>query len=152
VAALRTEAAGHEDAVLKVRIKFSRQLGRVQNKEMAIQDNREEWELEQHTLTQQKEAHDEQMAQHSQALIERDSLLYALHKEVEMADTFQSFVGKEIGLDHVKDNKAFCYNRHYAMPIGFHLCCREAWTIRQRKGSRGHKQQSIHWDMICPRG
>lgn len=99
VAALRTEAAGHDEAVLKVRLKFSRQLARVQNKELSLQDNREEWEAEQMAWTKQKEAHEAVVAQHHQALLERDSLLDELNKQLEMANTFQNVVAKEIAFD-----------------------------------------------------
>ena len=99
VAQLRTEAAGHDEAVLKVRIKFSRQLGRVQTKEMTIEDNRQEWEMEQRTVQEQKKAHDDQVEQHQNAMLERDALMDLLNTEVEMADTFQAIVGKEVGFD-----------------------------------------------------
>ena len=99
VARLRTEAAGHDEAVLKVRVKFSRQLGRVQQKEMTLEDNREEWQTEQTTLRHQKEAHEQLVAQHQEAMLERNSLLDLLHQEVDMAETFQSIVAKEIGFD-----------------------------------------------------
>ena len=105
VASLRTEAAGHDEAVLKVRVKFSRQLGRVQHKEMTLEDNREEWETEQAALKQQKEAHELQVTQHEQELVERESLLALLHKEVEMAETFQAIVAKEIGFDVLGEDK-----------------------------------------------
>ena len=106
VASLRTEAAGHDEAVLKVRVKFSRQLGRVQHKEMTLEDNREEWETEQAALKQQKEAHELQVTQHEQELVERESLLALLHKEVEMAETFQAIVAKEIGFDVLGEDKS----------------------------------------------
>jgi hypothetical protein len=98
-AELRTEAAGHDESVLKVRVKFSRQLNRVQTKEMTIQDNREEWELEKKTFESQKEVHDREVAEHSEALLTRDQLLDSLKREIELADSFESIVSKEIGFE-----------------------------------------------------
>ena len=98
-AELRTEAAGHDESVLKVRVKFARQLNRVQKKEMTMNDNKEEWELEKTAYEANKERHDTEMNAHSEAMLARDKLLDALHKEIEMADTFESIVAKEIGFD-----------------------------------------------------
>lgn len=96
---LRTEAAGHDEAVLRVRVKFSRQLTRVQKKEATIQDNREEWDLEKRSYEASKERHDTEVTAHSEALLARDKLIEALNTEVEMADTFESIVAKEIGFE-----------------------------------------------------
>lgn len=99
VAKLRTDAAGYDEEVLKVRIKFSRQLGRVQKKEMTIQDNREEWENEKRTFEIQKDEHESEVEAHSAALLARDKLLATLKTEVEMADTFEAIIGKEVGFE-----------------------------------------------------
>ena len=98
-AELRTEAAGHDESVLKVRVKFARQLTRLQKKEMTIKDNREEWEAEKRTFETNKQLHDDQVRDHSEAMLARDSLLDALGKEIELSDSFASIVAKEIGFD-----------------------------------------------------
>lgn len=98
-ASLRTEAAGHDESVLKVRVKFARQLNRVQKKEMTIKDNQDEWESEKKSYETQKQQHERQVQDHSEAMLARDSLLDALAREVEMADTFASIVAKEIGFE-----------------------------------------------------
>jgi hypothetical protein len=98
-AELRTEAAGHDESVLKVRVKFARQLTRLQKKEMTIKDNREEWEAEKRSFETNKQLHDDQVRDHSEAMLARDSLLDALGKEIELSDTFASIVAKEIGFD-----------------------------------------------------
>jgi len=97
-AELRTEAAGHEESILKVRVKFSRQLNRVQKKEATVKDNKEEWEMEKKTYDQHREEHEAKVAAHSEALLAREKLLDSLEKEVEMATTFEEIVSKEIGL------------------------------------------------------
>ena len=99
VAQLRTEAAGHEEEVLKVRVKFSRQLNRVQQKEMSLQHNQEDWEREKQAFELQKEEHEAEVSAHSDALVARDKLLETLTTEVEMADTFGDIIAKEIGFE-----------------------------------------------------
>jgi hypothetical protein len=99
VARLRTDAAGHDETVLKVRVKFSRQLARVQKKEMTIQDNREEWDNEKRAYDDQKEEHEVEVTAHSEALLARDKLLETLKTEIEMADTFEAIIGKEVGFE-----------------------------------------------------
>jgi hypothetical protein len=96
-ARLRTEAAGHDESVLKVRVKFSRQLQRVQKKESTIKDNREEWELEKRTYEFHREEHEAKVREHSEALLARDKLLETLTNEIEMVTTFEEIVAKEIG-------------------------------------------------------
>lgn len=98
-AELRTEAAGHDESVLKVRVKFARQLTRLQKKEMTIKDNKEEWETEKRSFETNKQLHEAQVRDHSEAMLARDSLLDALGKEIELSDTFASIVAKEIGFD-----------------------------------------------------
>lgn len=91
-AQLRTEAAGHDEAILKVRVKFSRQLNRVQKKEMEIQDTQREWEIEKSNVDLQRQAHEFQMSSHSEALLARDQLLETLVHEIEIADTFETII------------------------------------------------------------
>lgn len=102
-AQLRTEAAGHDESVLKVRVKFSRQLQRVQKKESTIKDNREEWELEKKAYEAHREEHEAKVRQHSEALLAREHLLESLGKELEMVTTFEEIVAKEIGMGIMAD-------------------------------------------------
>jgi hypothetical protein len=97
-AQLRTEAAGHEESILKVRVKFARQLTRVQRKEMSAKDAREEWETEKQSFDRNKEDHDRQVREHSELLLEQEQLLESLGKELDLAETFGEIVAKEIGL------------------------------------------------------
>ena len=109
-AQLRTEAAGHDEGVLKVRVKFARQLNRLQNKEVTMKDNQEEWELEKKAYEAHKAQHDAQVHAHSEAMLARDQLLDALHRQVDMADTFESIVAKEIGFEAGSDDGAASSN------------------------------------------
>jgi len=96
-AELRTEAAGHDEMILKIRVKFSRQLTRIQQKEADIKDNTNEWELEKKAYETHKEAHEAKVKAHSEALLARDKLLESLTSEVEIASKFEEIVSKEIG-------------------------------------------------------
>eukprot|EP00977_Amphora_coffeiformis_P006015 scaffold1291_cov136-Amphora_coffeaeformis.AAC.4 len=99
VAQYRNDAAGHDEEVLKVRVKFNRQLNRIQTKEMSLQHTREDWEREKQAFEAQKEEHDAEVAAHSEALAARDKLKETLKTEVEMAETFGELIGKEIGFE-----------------------------------------------------
>jgi hypothetical protein len=94
-AQLRTEIAGYEESVLKVRVKFSRQLNRVQKKEMEIQDTQYEWDAEKANFELQREAHEMQMSAHSERLLQRDQLLEKLSKEIAIACKFESIIVSE---------------------------------------------------------
>jgi hypothetical protein len=98
-AELRTEAAGHDESVLKVRVKFARQLTRLQKKEMTIKDNTEEWESEKRSFETQKQQHELLVQEHAEAMLARDKLLEDIHQEIEVANTFASIVAKEIGFE-----------------------------------------------------
>lgn len=95
-AGLRTEIAGHEESILKVRVKFTRQLDRVKKKRSTIQDNREEWQQEKAANERQREEHEAKVKRHSEALLAREALLEQLQKEVEMSDSFEAIIAKEL--------------------------------------------------------
>ena len=99
VAQYRNDAAGHDEEVLKVRVKFNRQLNRIQTKEMSLQHTREDWEREKQAFEAQKEEHEAEVAAHSEALAARDKLKENLKTEVEMAETFGELIGQEIGFE-----------------------------------------------------
>ena len=106
-AELRTEIAGHEESILRVRVKFSRQIDRVKRKKMTIADGREEWELEKKSYERHRDDHESKVKAHSEALIAREQLLESLTKEIEMAETFESIVSKEMdfGISLEDDNE-----------------------------------------------
>jgi hypothetical protein len=65
--------------------------------------NRMGFSLEHASYDRSKTTHDAEVTEHSEALLARDQLLDALNKEVEMADTFESIVAKEIGFEAVSE-------------------------------------------------
>lgn len=99
VAQYRNDAAGHDEEVLKVRVKFNRQLNRIQTKEMSLHHAREDWEKEKQIFEAQREEHEAEVTAHSEALAARDKLKEILKTEVEMAETFGDLIGKEIGFE-----------------------------------------------------
>jgi chromosome segregation ATPase len=96
-AGLRTEMFGLEDSISKVRVKFARQLTRVDKKERALSENRNEWESESTAHTRQKEAHEMQVQAHSTALLEHDALMNMLESELKLSKEFAEMVPTKIG-------------------------------------------------------
>jgi hypothetical protein len=97
-AQLRTEHAGHDESILKVRVKFTRQVERVTNKERSIASSKLEWEEEKKQHDKNREAYDAKVMAHTDAQVQREQLLESLSKEVLLADTFGDIVAKEIGV------------------------------------------------------
>eukprot|EP00536_Pseudo-nitzschia_multiseries_P012241 jgi/Psemu1/290159/fgenesh1_pg.458_\ len=96
-AALRTRMFGFEDSISKVRVKFSRQLNRVNNKEMTVTQNRREWEIENEQYTKQKEAHDLQVESHSNALLAHEELMDTLESELKLSREFSEIIPTQLG-------------------------------------------------------
>ncbi|VEU34524.1 unnamed protein product [Pseudo-nitzschia multistriata] len=94
---LRTKMFGFEDSIAKVRVKFARQLNRVNNKEMTVKQNRREWEIENDQYTKQKEAHDLQVESHSNALLVHEELLNTLESELKLSREFSEFTPAQLG-------------------------------------------------------
>lgn len=94
---LRTEMFGFEDAISKVRVKFSRQLTRVDKKERSLKESRSEWEAEDSAHKKQKEAHELQVQSHSEALLAHDALLKALDSELKLSKDFSELIPKQLG-------------------------------------------------------
>mmetsp|Transcript_11503 Transcript_11503/g.27506 ORF Transcript_11503/g.27506 Transcript_11503/m.27506 type:complete len:1324 (-) Transcript_11503:44-4015(-) len=100
---LRTEMFGFEDAISKVRVKFSRQLTRVDKKERALKESRSEWEAEDSAHKKQKEAHELQVQSHSEALLAHDALVKSLESELKLSTEFSDLIPKQLGFnDDVK--------------------------------------------------
>jgi len=104
-AGLRTEMHGLEDNISRVRVKFARQLTRLDKKERTIQENRLEWETEKSIFKRQKEAHELQVQSHSEALLEHDILMKKLDDELKLCKDFAGMVSTKLGFMH-KDEKS----------------------------------------------
>jgi hypothetical protein len=102
---LRTEMFGFEDAISKVRVKFSRQLTRVDKKERALKESRLEWELEESTHKKQKEAHELQVQSHSEALLVHDALMNTLNSELRLSKEFCELIPQQLGFMDDKKNE-----------------------------------------------
>ena len=66
---------------------------------MSLQHAKEDWEREKEAFEVQREEHEAEVEAHSESLLARDKLLATLKTEVEMADTFEDIIGKEIGFE-----------------------------------------------------
>jgi hypothetical protein len=103
---LRSEIRSQDEAIGKIRVKFSRQLLRVQTKESTLKENRQEWENEKATFERQKDAHETEVGEHSQSLLKHEELMSKLKNEISLAGTFERIVSKEVGFDELlKDNE-----------------------------------------------
>lgn len=96
-AGLRTEVHGLEDSISRVRVKFSRQLSRVDKKEKDAKDSRVDWESEMVAHKRQKEAHDLQVQSHSEALLEHDSLMKIMETELTLCKELAGMVSTKLG-------------------------------------------------------
>ena len=94
---LRTEVHGFEDSISKVRVKFSRQVARVDKKEKDLEESRKDWEAEMTAHKQQKEAHELQVQSHSEALLEHDALMKIMDKELILCKEFAGMVSTKLG-------------------------------------------------------
>jgi hypothetical protein len=96
-AGLRTEVHGYEDSISKVRVKFSRQVARVEKKEKDLEESRADWETEMTTHKLQKEAHELQVQSHSEALLEHDALMKTMEQELILCKEFAGRVSTKLG-------------------------------------------------------
>ncbi len=94
---LRTKIFGFEDSISKVRVKFSRQLTRVDKKEISVKESRNEWEIENEQHKKQKEAHDLQVQAHSDTLLAHEELLKRLDAELQLSKEFSEFIPSQLG-------------------------------------------------------
>jgi len=94
---LRTKIFGFEDSISKVRVKFSRQLTRVDKKEISVKESRNEWEIENEQHKKQKEAHDLQVEAHSDTLLAHEELLKTLDAELQLSKEFSEFIPSQLG-------------------------------------------------------
>jgi hypothetical protein len=97
-AGLRKDMYGLEDSISKVRVKFTRQLNRVDKKERSVRENRIEWQTEQATFQKQKEANELQVKTHSENLLAHDELVKTLEDELKLAKEFAVFVPTKLGI------------------------------------------------------
>ena len=97
VADLRTKVFGFEDAISKVRVKFARQLTRVDKKEVSVKESRREWEIENEQHKQQKEAHELQVKSHSDTLLAHEELMKTLDSELKLSKEFSEIIPGQLG-------------------------------------------------------
>lgn len=96
-AGLRTEMHGFEDSIDKVRVKFSRQLTRVDKKERALKENRNEFEAEQATFERHKKGHELKVQSHSEAMLLHDELMKKLETELKLTKEFAEMIPAKVG-------------------------------------------------------
>ena len=93
---LRTRKFGFEDSISKVRVKFSRQLSRVDKKEREMKLSRNEWKAEHEQHKRQKEAHDLQVQTHSDTLLSHEELKKTLESELKLSKQFSQIIPTQL--------------------------------------------------------
>jgi hypothetical protein len=93
---LRTMKFGFEDSISKVRVKFSRQLSRVDKKEREMKVSRNEWKAEHEQHKKQKEAHDLQVQTHSDTLLSHEELKKTLESELKLSKQFSHIIPTQL--------------------------------------------------------
>ncbi len=94
---LRTKVFGYEDSISKVRVKFARQLSRVDKKEISVKESRREWEIENEQHKKQKEAHELQVKSHSDTLLAHEELMKTLDSELKLSKEFSEIIPGQLG-------------------------------------------------------
>jgi hypothetical protein len=88
--------AQHDASIMQVRSKFSRQLTRVEKKEMAVKESRNEWEGELATFKRQKEKHETEVAAHSEYLLSKERIILRAQREISCIDKIEDIIMKEV--------------------------------------------------------
>jgi len=96
---VRKEYTIHATAISHVRSKFTRQLTRLSRKENAIKESRSEWEAEQCSYENVKDAHEKGVATHSKAMVKHDKLLAKIMSEIDIAERLSKIITKEVVFD-----------------------------------------------------
>lgn len=100
---LKMKILGHESDISKILVKFNRQITRVQKKEMSVRENRREWTNESKNFERLSEAHEAEVKAHTDALLQRNSIMDDLKANISMADTFQNIIAEEMTFDHIRE-------------------------------------------------
>jgi hypothetical protein len=103
---LRTSMFGFEDSISKVRVKFSRQLTRVDKKEISLKESRREWEIENQQQKIQKDAHDLQVQTHSDTLLAHEELTKTLESELKLSKEFSQIIPTQLGFMDDEESEA----------------------------------------------
>jgi len=99
---LRTKMYGLEDSISKVRVKFSRQLTRVDKKELSLRESRRDWEIENDQHKRQKDAHDIQVQAHCDTILAHEELMTSLESELKLSKEFSEIIPTQLGF--MEDN------------------------------------------------
>ena len=95
----------HTSAIQQIRTKFTRQLNRVEKKELAVQESRDEWQAEKTAYNQMKESHDAELQAHADSLLQHDELVKQVHFEIRAAEALHRVLSQEITIMSDEDEK-----------------------------------------------
>lgn len=100
---LKMKMLAQDADISKVLVKFNRQITRVQKKEMSVRENHKEWTNESNAYHRLKEAHEAEVAAHSEALLQRNSILDEIDANISVASTFQDIISQAVTFEHIRE-------------------------------------------------
>ena len=90
--------AQHEASIVQVRSKFSRQITRIEKKETAVKESRNDWEGELATFKKHKEKHEMEVAAHSEYLLSKERIITRAQREISSIDKIEGLIMQEVFL------------------------------------------------------
>ena len=100
---LRMKMLAQNADISKVLVKFNRQITRVQKKEMSVRENHKEWTNESNAYRTHKEAHDAEVAAHSEALLQCNTIMDEIDTNISVASVFQDIISQEVTFEHIRE-------------------------------------------------
>jgi hypothetical protein len=100
---LKMKMLAQDADISKVLVKFNRQITRVQKKELSVRENHKEWTNESNAYQRLKEAHEAEVAAHSEALLQRNTILDEIDSNISVASTFQDIISQAVTFEHIRE-------------------------------------------------
>ena len=111
-AAIKMKIHDHEESIEQVRSKFSRQIIRLEKKECATEESRNEWNAEKAIYDKMKDDNEIQVTAHSKSLVAHENLMKKVKEEASLAEELAKTIGREvvvrsIGIEGMKDDELY---------------------------------------------
>ena len=100
---LKMQLLAQDADISKVLVKFNRQITRVQKKEMSLSENHKEWTNESNAYLRLKDAHDAEVAAHSEELLQRNTIMNEIMDSIAVARTFQDVISQAVTFEHIRE-------------------------------------------------
>ena len=94
---------GHEDSIEQVRVTFSRQSTRLVKKESAVNESRNEWNVEDAIYKRTREEHEAEVTAHSEKLVAHDKIISRVREEIDVANELAKIVAQKVVVEKSSD-------------------------------------------------